>query len=575
MQNSEDVRSLISHDYYDSRLHFCQPEGGPKKQPESLGSILWGDRIFNSPFKVNMLQNTTCQILCETSIPATDAAFINQLIKDDYGYQWMLDGLPTAEMKRDTTTGEIFYDIGGFALGTPTLDIPAFHNHYDIYIYSHQSSKGFWRVVGALVYPRSTLQSGSQADCFNEQSVKLSESLTNRVFFTYSVSWLESDTPWASRWDMYLHVNNPKIHFFWLINGLVIAVFLVLMVGSVLARNVSKDIARYNAIDLAEDVQEDVGWKLVHGEVFRSPQRPMLLSAFTGTGAHLLCIAIVTLVFALMGFLSPANRGSLGTMLLIGWTLFSSIAGYVSARVFSSLKAEDWKSNMLLTATGFPIFVFSLVFLLNIFLIGAKASGAMPLGTMLAILALYFLISGPLNVAGYFYGMKHGPLQQPVRTNSIPRQIPPAPIYLQKWPSILIGGVLPFGAAFVELYFVFNSMFGHRAYYAFGFLFLTFTVVSLTTAAISVLLIYFTLCAEEYRWHWRGFMIGGGSSVWLTAYGFWYWASRLSFDGFSSVILYFGYLFLFATFNFLMLGSVGFLSAYYAVTRLYSSIRVD
>jgi hypothetical protein len=39
-----------------ARLHFCQPEGGPQKQPESLGSILWGDRIFNSPFEINMLE---------------------------------------------------------------------------------------------------------------------------------------------------------------------------------------------------------------------------------------------------------------------------------------------------------------------------------------------------------------------------------------------------------------------------------------------------------------------------------------------------------------------------------------
>jgi hypothetical protein len=71
---------------------------------------------------------------------------------------------------------------------------------------------------------------------------------------------------------------------------------------------------------------------------------------------------------------------------------------------------------------------------------------------MLAILALYFLISGPLCVAGYFYGMRQGvrldsilskrkrgkltdrfllglqPIEPPVRTNSIPRQVPPAPV---------------------------------------------------------------------------------------------------------------------------------------------------
>jgi len=46
--------------------------------------------------------------------------------------------------------------------------------------------------------------------------------------------------------------------------------------------------------------------------------------------------------------------------------------------------------------------------MLNLFLIGSGASGAVPFGTMMAILALYFLISGPLCVAGYLYGMRHG-----------------------------------------------------------------------------------------------------------------------------------------------------------------------
>jgi transmembrane 9 superfamily protein 2/4 len=45
-------KSVISYDYYDSRFHFCPPEGGAKKQAESLGSVLFGDRIFTSPFKV-------------------------------------------------------------------------------------------------------------------------------------------------------------------------------------------------------------------------------------------------------------------------------------------------------------------------------------------------------------------------------------------------------------------------------------------------------------------------------------------------------------------------------------------
>ncbi|WVW86608.1 hypothetical protein I302_108661 [Kwoniella bestiolae CBS 10118] len=593
MLNSK-LHSLISYDYYDPHFHFCQPPGGPVKQPESLGSILFGDRILSSPYEINMMENQTCKLLCQASVPKDDAKFINDRIKEDYGLNFIIDGLPSSEMKRDSKTNEIFLDAQGFNLGDDETipDKPALNNHYDIYIQYHQKDysgsysylpgsglqQKQYRVVGVLVYPRTvnSMTSGSnQPDCFTNQPFYLSEASNNEFYYTYSVSFIPSDIPWGLRWDSYLHVFDPKIHWFSLINSLVIVGFLVFMVMMILYRTISKDISRYNSIDLSEDVQEDYGWKLVHGEVFRLPQRPMLLSVMVGNGLHLICMILVTLIFALFGFLSPSNRGSLATVLLICWTLFSCVSGYASSRTFSTLGGDQWKSNMILTTVLFPIVIFSVIGLLNLFLVFSGSSGAVPFGTILAILLLWFLISVPLSVAGYFYGMKHGSFSNPTKTSSIPRQIPPCPWYLNPIPSAILGGILPFGAAFVELYFVLSSLFGNRAYYAFGFLFLTFSVVALTTATTTVLFVYFVLCAEEYRWHWRSFAIGGGSAFWLFVYGIWYWASRLSLDSFTSVVLYFGYLFLFSLLNFLIGGSIGYVATYFAIRRLYASIRVD
>ena len=50
------------------------------------------------------------------------------------------------------------------------------------------------------------------------------------------------------------------------------------MVAMILLRTLHKDIARYNQIDSGEDAQEEFGWKLVHGDVFRPPRKGMLLS---------------------------------------------------------------------------------------------------------------------------------------------------------------------------------------------------------------------------------------------------------------------------------------------------------
>ena len=37
---------------------------------------------------------------------------------------------------------------------------------------------------------------------------------------------------------------------------------------------------------LERDATEESGWKLVHGDVFRPPRHPELLSALVGTGEH-------------------------------------------------------------------------------------------------------------------------------------------------------------------------------------------------------------------------------------------------------------------------------------------------
>ena len=83
-----------------------------------------------------MLQNNaTCRTLCRTNVPPEDAKFINDRIKEDYALNWLIDGLPAAEMKKDLQSGEIFFDMG-FNLGNDDdfAERPALNNNYDIYI---------------------------------------------------------------------------------------------------------------------------------------------------------------------------------------------------------------------------------------------------------------------------------------------------------------------------------------------------------------------------------------------------------------------------------------------------------
>ncbi len=313
------------------------------------------------------------------------------------------------------------------------------------------------------------------------------------------------------------------------------------------------DIARYNRLDqinlddlsgtsvLEDGVQEDSGWKLVHGDVFRNPSHPLLLSVLLGNGVQIFVMTASTIVFALLGFLSPSNRGSLGTIMILLYTILGSVGGYVSARVYKAMGGEQWKLNIGLTPLLVPTIVFGTFFLLDLFLWAKQSSGAVPFTTMLVLLAIWFIISIPLSVAGSWLGFRSAKIEAPVRTNQIPRQIPPTTTYLKPIPSMLIVGLLPFGAIFVELYFIMNSIWFSRVYYMFGFLFLCYSLMVVVCATVTILLTYFLLCSENYHWQWRSFLAAGMSGGYIFLNCLLYLVTKVKLGGFAGTVLYVGY----------------------------------
>lgn len=559
---------------------------------ESLGSILFGDRIKTSAFELKMKHNETCKKQCEVTYGKNAAQFINQQIQEGVSLNWLVDGLPAGQKTIDVLSDTEFTNPG-FLLGEQLDDGRIkFNNHYDIVIEYHEvnGNNGQYRVVGVIVQPESRKYTGEIGpDTCNTAPdiVELSETGDTKVRFTYSVYWIESTTAWATRWDKYLHVYDPKIQWFSLINSSVIVIFLVLTVMSVLVRALKKDIARYNRLDqinlddlsgtsvLEDGVQEDSGWKLVHGDVFRNPSHPLLLSVFLGNGTQLFVMAGFTIAFALLGFLSPSNRGSLGTIMVLLYTVLGFVGGYTSARMYKSLHGEKWKLNIILTPLLVPGIVFAVFFLLDLFLWAEESSGAVPFTTMLVLIFIWFLISVPLSFAGSWLAFRAPAIEPPVRTNQIPRQIPPVTTYLKPIPSMLLVGLLPFGAIFVELYFIMTSIWFSRIYYMFGFLFLCYGLMIITCAAVTVLLVYFLLCAENYNWQWRAFLAAGTSGGYIFLNALIYWVTKLSLSGFAGSVLYIGYSALISFLFFILTGTIGYFASWLFVRKIYSSIKID
>nr|GMC50996.1 transmembrane 9 superfamily member 2/4 [Ipomoea batatas] len=93
------------------------------------------------------------------------------------------------------------------------------------------------------------------------------------------------------------------------------------------------------------------------------------------TRVQFLCMTLVTMIFAALGFLSPSNCGGLMTAMLLLWAFMGVFAGYASARLYKMFKGSDWKKITLWTAFMFPGTVFAIFFVLNAIIWGEKSSG--------------------------------------------------------------------------------------------------------------------------------------------------------------------------------------------------------
>jgi len=395
------------------------------------------------------------------------------------------------------------------------------------------------------------------------------------IVWSYDVRWDFSDVQWASRWDMYVLSTDDQIHWFSIINSLMVVIFLSGMVGMIMLRTLNQDILAYNEVLDEEDAREETGWKLVHGDVFRPPQYFNLLSVAIGTGAQLVACALIVLITACLGFLSPAQRGSLITAMLLLFVFMGIFAGYFSSRMYKMCKGVDWKLNTVMTAMGFPSIVFGIFFFLNFFVWGEHSSGAVPFSTLLVLMFLWFGISTPLVFLGAYFGFKKKPIEFPVALHQIPRMVPSQPWYMHPILSIAMGGLLPFGAVFIELFFILSSIWLHHYYYVFGFLLLVFVILGITCSEICIVMTYFQLCSEDYHWWWRSFLTAGSSAFYMFLYSIFYFYTKLEITKFVSVLLYFGYMWIICFAFFILTGTIGFMACFFFVYHIYGAIKVD
>jgi transmembrane 9 superfamily member 2/4 len=625
------THTQIPRDYY--RLKFCRPKDGPKMSSENLGEFLSGNKIQNSPYQLHMLEAVYCKIVCRVNkLDKLDASKFRLHIKYGYHNNWIIDNMPSAAIGHDVASGaEKKRYAGGFPIGFvdgKDGKTPYLYNHVNIHVDYYEmaaatkdaTQKGY-RVVGFAVEPLSVAHKlvdakyvwkedndEVQEDGKNQQQPPLStcqssdnsanaqhltradiaasqKAVTDEsIIYTYSVVWHASTIEWSSRWDVYLsedHLVPAQVHWYSITNSILVVLFLSLLVVSILVRNLRRDIAAYNALaTLADEERDDevdeTGWKLVHADVFRPPQNHMMLyCVFLGSGAQLALTVLIAIGFAAIGFLSPARRGSLINAFLALYVLSGIVAGYTSSRLYKAFRGRQWQYCTVVTALLFPGIAFGTFCFFNIILFFLHSSASAPFLDIIIVAALWCCVSVPLVFVGAYFGYKQEALEFPTETSTIARAIPPPPALLDPKIGMALTGIIPFAAAYVELFFIMTSLWMDQFYYVFGFTLIVYLILIVTCAEATVLLVYYQLCAENHRWWWFAFFSSGSTAFYTFLYSIFWFRTLEASKMVMTYLLYFGYMFLISFAMLLLFGTVGALTSLWFIRKIFATIKVD
>ncbi|KAK4482699.1 hypothetical protein RD792_009866, partial [Penstemon davidsonii] len=530
-------------------LAFCHPDQVLEKK-ESLGEILNGDRLVNALYELEFAVNKTHTVLCQQKLNRGDVAKFRDAIKNDFYYQMYYDDLPLWAF-----IGKV-EDESWTSNGKGPKYFLFTHVHFD------------------------ALYNGNQVieiHAFSDPShvVDITEDVDIKVYFTYSVTWNGVSTAYNSRMDRYSRASLLpilyKTHWFSFINSIVILILLLGLLTLLFVRHLKNDLKKWSIGDEEED--KEVGWKYIHGDVFRSPTNLPLFSAVLGSGTQLLIMVPILFILAFLGVLFPYSRGALLSSVFITYILTSAVAGYISASFCSQYSETGWKRGALLAGILFSgPFLFS-AFILNTLAAYSGVTAALPLGTIFVIFLLYTLVAVPFLVLGGVVGHNYkSELQSSIVTKKCPREIPSLAWYRNPPAQMFLGGLLPFSAIILELHNLCATIWGHKIYTSPAILFITYIILVVLAALLNIGLTYFQLGVEDHEWWWRSVLRGGSTAIFMFAYCiYFYFKSNMS--GILQTSFFFGYSACMCYAFFLMLGTISFQASLLFVRRIYHAVK--
>jgi transmembrane 9 superfamily protein 3 len=385
-------------------LPFCKDareDGQRFKNSHGMGEILEGNVLKDSGIQIQFGVNVPVTKLCSMKLDTKKADRFALAVKHHYWYQMYIDDLPLWAM-----VGEELTDAGAVVSNEEYMAELEEHGEDHMKL-AHEKYR-------TNIFTMKTISIAKNGNQIIEVNVTSAEPVPIQddveVQFAYSVTWVDTDMPFGTRFDRYLDNDffEHRIHWFSIMNSFMMVIFLCGVVALILIRTLRNDFAKYTRDDddldsLDRGMGDESGWKQVHGDVFRPPPFVSLYAALLGTGYQLAVIAGMVICLAASGG-AYEERGSITSAFIGCYAVSSIVAGFTSgsyyAQCFYPQPAANWVRTMMLTVLFLPGMVFGVMFCLNFIAVYFGTVSMMPVGTLFQLILIWACVSFPLSVTG-------------------------------------------------------------------------------------------------------------------------------------------------------------------------------
>lgn len=525
-----------------SSLQCCKTSKQPSR---AFSDMFTGYKTTDVGISANFGRDSSTTQFCSQKLTEQQFNFITNAIQNNLSYSFVSD------------------DLRNFA------PVGKLDNNYNLQYYSEYSFNFLYSDDNIVKFSISV----------SDHSLKHLQ-FKGDYELSFNVKWEKTSVNAKARLSTfylsYLFLNNTiqtKITLQLFVQLFILFLIIFLIYNQMMA---DFDISNQSLIDFDEFEQKtkDKGWKMLHGDIFRTPDHSSLFSILISGCSHFYTLVLFCLIFySLYDLTSGIEKVEDIKINIILYTFIitSFICGFTATTLSHAFSIRQFLRIVLGGVQLFSL-LFEGLFILSNFFRGRDIS----IISLLIFIFILFMSVSILATFGAVFARRKGFFtKNPCQVALVPRQLPKLPWYLNDFFVCLLIGLFVTISFSSELFLVLQSVYLDQVFCHYFAFMVNFVLFSVITGCSMIIAVYFRLQDEYYKWHWISFLAPASSSffafVFCIGFYFYYEVGNstyqlISFICSSSILcLVFG----------LVAGFSGHIGTNFFVRLVFSNLKLD